>query len=372
MVFTRWVSLVAVVACTEIVVVPEDPADGGGGSEPVSTSASSSSGGAGGPAGACEMKLDWVEEVSGGPFGGELVLSRVDPLAQLLVRLQTDDGSDLATFDLGAFGDQFSASSPLLRGVETSNVYAARSIPGGVGVAWQSGHAFVPSVPGPSIIETASGGWTRVAWDVSGGPYVLRDPYSENPDDVEAPDGTLHELPPECDGDALRSSVGDGVVVRAVCDGAFRTWHVGPGGMLEVDLGAITTIGRGAGDRTLGVGFGGHIYEIGKGGELGDLVATNPADGSVFNETTAQIVPWLEGFAVVMKRVGEQQELRVRAFPAYGDPIDAEPLDVGSAGEAPLSLTAVGDDASRTLLVAYRGGENAIELARFSCLTPSP
>ena len=228
----------------------------------------------------------------------------------------------------------------------------------------------LPSGEGPAMVEQLpTAGNPRVAWDRTGGRYVARN--VEDFVEVEAPDGTVHELGASCSA-RIESAVGDGVVVwlGGSCpdgDEELRTAHVGPAGVQEVDLTTVSWFGRGAGDRALGVGFLDHIMEIGARGTLGEVVAPNPWDGNPVPARSVDLLPWLAGFAVVTldEYPSDQRGIKVRAFPGYGTRVESEHLD-SSVPSWDAAFTTAVDEVSGGLIVAYYDGYDA-RLARLSC-----
>jgi hypothetical protein len=229
----------------------------------------------------------------------------------------------------------------------------------------------LPSGEGPAVVEPLEPeGYPRVAWDKAGGRYVAR--WYDDFVAVEAPDGAVHKLGESCSV-RVDSVVGDGVLVRlgGYCsngdDEELRTVYVGPAGVQEVDLTTVSWFGRGAGDRALGVGFLGHIMEVGAQGALGEVVAANPWDGNLVPARSVELLPWLAGFAVVTldEYASDQRGIKVRAFPGYGTRVESEYLD-SSVLSWDAAFTAAVDEVSGGLIVAYFDGYDA-RLARLSC-----
>ncbi len=370
--------------CTTLTVLPREDEDGqgasgvgaGGAGASAPDSASSSTGtGVAGAAPSCEMTWDWDVPI---PIAAEdtwlhiLALGREQGAFQLLTIDQYSD--EILTTRIEVDGAEPIVSASVVRGtLQYFDPYTRwTGLPeGGFEVAHYDQLWRLPSGEGPAVVEQLEPeGYPRVAWDRAGGRYVAR-----KYDDfvvVETPEGTVHELGQSCSA-RIDSAVGDGVVVwlSGSCpygdDEEVRTVYVGPAGVQEVDLTTVSWFGRGAGDRALGVGFLGHIVEIGAQGTLGEVLAANPWDGNPVPARSVDLLPWLAGFALVTldEYPSDQRGIKVRAFPGYGARVDSEYLDSKVLAWDAAFTTAV-DEVSGGLIVAYYDGYDA-RLARLSC-----
>lgn len=370
-------------ACTTITELPNDPDEGGGGSSSsapttASTSASTANTSGGGGAAACEVTVDWKVTVPFDEFAVDvLALGEHAGAVELLsANFLGDDGWQLMTTRIDVDGPEPILSMPvargsLLHGIDSHARWTVLPL-GGYEIHTAGLVTSVPPGEGPASITTLEGK-AHLGWDRAGGRYVAR--WDETVE-VELPDGSLVELGeigPPCFPPRVVSNVGDGVVVRfgEYCDEPEdddpRTIFVGPSGAHEVDLLAVSRFGRGAGDRALGVGFLGHVYEIGANGELGQLVAPNPWDGDTPAQHDIEVVPWLDGFAVVAAEQfsSDQRGIRVRAFPGYGERVESEFLSSSVIGTFGLMATKV--DAAGRLIVAFLDDGLVPSLARLSC-----
>lgn len=373
------------VGCTTLTVLQREDGDGSqgaggaGASASESPSSSSGTGMAGGAAGAepaCVMAWDWdvpIPIALEGTWLEILALGREQGAFQLLTRDSYTD--EILTTRIEADGAAPVVSVSVVRG--TLQYFDAHTrwtaLPeGGFELAHSAQLWRLPSGEGPAMVEPIPGeGYPRVAWDRTGARYVLR--HVDDLVEVEAPDGTVHELGASCSVQ-IDSAVGDGVLVQLgwYCSNdeeeeERRTIFVGPDGLQEVDLTTVSWFGRGAGERSLGVGFLGHIMEIGAQGTLGDLVAATPWDGNAVPAGSVELVPWLDGFAVISLDMysADLRGIKVRAFPGYGARVESERLDSTIYAWDAAFTTAV-DETSGGLVVAYFDGYDA-RLARLSC-----
>lgn len=222
--------------------------------------------------------------------------------------------------------------------------------------------------------------FSDVGWDREGRHYVVR--LVEGTAVVELPTGEQAELSASAGFTCfarITPRVGQGVLLslwsgNVACDDfdTQETWFVGEasagGGALlqRVPLESFKLFGEGP-NGTLGVNEAGHIVAISDTGQPGEIVKADPL-GTNWTSSYLQIVPWLDGFAIVTTDYSPDlvPGLRIFAFPGMGSVTVSEPL-AANALQHPNVFAALSDEATGTLLVAYEDNATGGRLARAVC-----